>query len=95
MLLLELPFFQRDDNNSVCSFPTSAFVDTIKLEGILNWYRINHYGETAYNKSIGETKATLLLLLNTLYQVVDNDNNEVDNAKYSKCKHNGCQVLLF
>jgi len=37
--LLETPFSQRDENNPADSFPTSTFVDTIKLE-------------TAYDKSI-------------------------------------------
>ena len=79
--LLETPFSQRDENDPVDSFPTSAFVNTIKLEGILNQYKVDHYGEAAYDESIGESEATPLLLLNTVYRVVDNDNNDILNAK--------------
>ena len=47
-------------------FPVSAFVNTIILEGVLNQYRVNHDGETAYDESI---------------IVVDNDNDDILNAK--------------
>jgi len=50
--LLETLFSQRDENDPVDSFPTSAFVNTIKLEGILNQYRVDHYDETAYDELI-------------------------------------------
>ena len=87
MLLLETPFSQQDENdpvdsfptsafvNTVDSFPTSAFVNTIKLEGILNQYKVDHYGKTAYNESIEGSEVTPLLLLNTVHRVVDNNND--------------------
>ena len=60
------------------SFPISVFVDTIKLE---ERYRVNHYGKTTYDELNRESEATPLLLLNTVYQVVDNDNDDILNVK--------------
>ena len=53
-------------------------------------YRVDYDGETAYDESIGESDGIQREYLEWLEKQYT-----VDNVNYSKCKHNGYQILLF
>ena len=67
---------QQEEYDPFDSFPASAFVDIVKLEWFLNWYRVDHEGETAYDETIEESKATPLLLFRSIHQFVNNNTNK-------------------
>ena len=93
--LLETPFSQRDENDPVDSFPTSAFVDTIKLKGILNQYRVNNYGETAYDESIlcKHNGCQVLLFRSTHRMMRSNDIHFSHGSTYDDVYCDGCNNL--